>query len=329
MMSNVSEVKRHNESRASFELYFVISKAAKKSNKTTTTMEKKKLFVATDGTEFTDRGLYRKHEMETQYTFRDKQSTTLTKKPGSVQGQPFVIDNCHDCTLLVLDHCAQAQVDDVSNSKIFIGASSGSVFVRNCNNSTFTIACGQLRTRDCHNCTFNLYCKTEPVIETSSGMKFGPFNGAYPGHEGDLLDAGLDPSINKWHAVFDFNDPSPSRENWRYLSLEEQSKELWCPLGKAELCIPSTSKFVDDSRPATTVENYAIDDDDDYSFADQYEKLSEDEKEHAGTTLDKIKVLGHRAWTIISQTVCSVQEFCLGLIFSGMQPLNKMLSSGK
>lgn len=313
-----------------FELYFVISKATKKSNKTTTKAmkKKKKLFVATDGTEFTDRGLYRKHEMETQYTFRDKQSTTLTKKPGSVQGQPFVIDNCHDCTLLVLDHCAQAQIDDVSNSKIFIGASSGSVFVRNCNNSTFTIACGQLRTRDCHNCTFNLYCKTEPVIETSSGMKFGPFNGAYPGHEGDLLDAGLDPSINKWHAVFDFNDSSPSRENWRYLSLEEQSKEqLWCPLGKAELCIPSTSKFVDDLRPTTTVENYAIDDD--YSFADQYEKLSEDEKEHAGTTLDKIKVLGHRAWTIISQTVCSVQEFCLGLIFSGMQPLNKMLSSGK
>ena len=173
-------------------------------------MPKKELFVATDGTEFTDRGLYRKHEMETQYTFRDKQSTILTKKPGSVQGQPFVIDNCHDCTLLVLDHCAQAQIDDVSNSKIFIGASSGSVFVRNCNNSTFTIACGQLRTRDCHHCTFNLFCKTEPVIETSSGMKFGPFNGAYPGHKGDLLDADLDPSINKWHAVFDFNDPTSS-----------------------------------------------------------------------------------------------------------------------
>ena len=103
---------------------------------------------------------------------------------------------------------------------------------------------------------------------------------------------------------------------------------MWCPLGKAELCIPSgTSKFVDDSRPDTTVENYAIDDD--YSFADQYEKLSTGEKEQTGTTLDKIKVLGHRAWTIISQTVCSVQEFCLGLIFSGLQPLNKMLSSGK
>lgn len=31
-------------------------------------------FVSTDGSVFTDRGLYRKHEMETQYTFRDKKS---------------------------------------------------------------------------------------------------------------------------------------------------------------------------------------------------------------------------------------------------------------
>lgn len=138
------------------------------------------------------------------------------KKPGSVQGQPFVIDNCNDCTLLVLDHCAQAQIDNVSNSKIFIGASADSVFVRNCSDCTFTVACGQLRTRDCQNCTFNLYCKTEPVIETSLNMKFGPFNGVYPGHRGDLLDAGLEKDVSdcnddKWQNVFDFLMIRPRR----------------------------------------------------------------------------------------------------------------------
>lgn len=45
----------------------------------------------------------------------------------------------------------------------------------------FTIAGKQLRTRDCHRCTIFLYSKTDPVIETSSWLKFAPFNGAYPG----------------------------------------------------------------------------------------------------------------------------------------------------
>ena len=34
-------------------------------------------FTATDGTVFTDRTQWRKHEMETQYTFRDRKGETL------------------------------------------------------------------------------------------------------------------------------------------------------------------------------------------------------------------------------------------------------------
>ncbi len=281
-------------------------------------------FIASDGTSFTDRALYRKYEMETQYTFRDKQSATLVKQPGSILGQPFVIDNCQSSEILLLDYCDQVQIDDVRDSKVFIGASSGSVFVRNCKNCTFTVACGQLRTRDCGNVTFNLYCKTEPVIETSTDMRFGPFNGAYPGHEKDMLLADLDPSINKWQSVYDFNDPSETGENWRLLEPEEQDN-LWCPLGKADCCI----------RKLDVV---SVSEEEGYS-ADKYECIG-DIKEATKPTTDgnedestgpfhQIKVFGCRAWTIISQTVCSVQAFCLGLIFSGLQLPNKMISSGR
>lgn len=64
-----------------------------------------------------------------------------------------------------------------------MGACCSSVFVRNCSNCTFTVACKQLRTRDCVDCTFYLYSMTEPVIETSTRMFFAPFNGGYPGQE--------------------------------------------------------------------------------------------------------------------------------------------------
>ena len=96
-----------------------------------------------------------------------------------------------------LDHSDQVQVDVLKNCQVFIGPSCESVFIRDCEGAllllhrrlligrvtdcVFTVACKQLRTRDCHRCTIFLYSKTEPVIETSSGLKFGPFNGAYPG----------------------------------------------------------------------------------------------------------------------------------------------------
>ena len=259
------------------------------------------------------------------------------KKPGSVQGQPFVIDNCNDCTLLVLDHCAQAQIDNVSDSKIFIGASSDSVFVRNCSNSTFTVACGQLRTRDCQNCTFNLYCKTEPVIETSSYMKFGPFNGAYPGHRGNLLDAGLegDESIidDKWQNVFDFNDPSKTGEkNWRLLRPDEH-QGLWCPLGKAELCIISSSSdaVAAEQQKLAAEERKAVVDDYSFEKPQIYTPFAkeEDQKKEDAAFHYKIKAIVCGGWNIMWTALCSVQEFCLGLFFSACQPINKMLASGE
>jgi len=77
--------------------------------------------------------------------------------------------------------------------RVFIAACVDSVFVRNCTGCVFTVACKQLRTRDCEDCEFRLYCKTEPIIETSHGMAFAPFNGAYVGHAEVILGSTVDP----------------------------------------------------------------------------------------------------------------------------------------
>ena len=128
-------------------------------------------FMASDGTAFTDKRAYRKYEMETRYTLRNVVGEQRMKNIGDVEGQPFDIIGCKDSELLVFDYCDQVQIDDSSNCKVLIGASSESVFVRNCRDCTFTVACKQLRTRDCSRCTFYLYCKTEPIIETSLQMR--------------------------------------------------------------------------------------------------------------------------------------------------------------
>ncbi|KAL3790682.1 hypothetical protein HJC23_009782 [Cyclotella cryptica] len=283
----------------------------------------KNQYVASDGTVFTDRSLYRKHEMETQYTFRGKENATLTKKPGSVKGQPFDIIDCKNCSILVLDHCDQVQIDDVVDSTIFIGASSGSVFIRNCRNCSFTIACKQLRTRDSMDCTLNLYCMTDPAIETSTGIRFAPFNGAYEGHFKALVDAGLDLSINKWSAVFDFNDPSETQENWCIVT-EDEREPLWCPLGPADCCMADGSSA---RRLFVTPANCnVIEDGENMSDSTDTDKTEAEQSNLGEGNTNRIILFGQRLWGIMSYSISSISAFCLGFILSGFKTSQSLLT---
>lgn len=49
-----------------------------------------------------------------------------------------------------------------------------------------------------------LYSHTEPVIESSSNIKFHPFNHFYPRLSEHLFNANLSPWNNNWSDVFDF-----------------------------------------------------------------------------------------------------------------------------
>ncbi|OQS02296.1 hypothetical protein THRCLA_05318 [Thraustotheca clavata] len=173
------------------------------------------VFTASDGTEFEDRDAWRQYEFETNYTFKGKKEETLMKLPGQIQGQPFDLADLDNCQVLLLDHCDQVQVDNLVNCRVFIGPSSNSVFIRNCTNCVFTVACKQLRTRDCSQCHIFLYSLTDPIIETSNQMIFAPFNGAYHGLRQHFTNAGLEPENNHWAQVYDFNDPDKTGENWR------------------------------------------------------------------------------------------------------------------
>lgn len=247
--------------------------------------------------------------METQYTFRGKENATLTKLPGSVQGKPFVVSDCRRSTILILDNCECIQIDHVSDSKIFIGASSGSVFLRNCTNCTVTLACKQFRTRDCKECVVNLYCMSQPIIETSTGMQFSPFNGAYPGHINALTAAGLDVTTDKWSQVYDFNDPSNSGENWSVIGDDQVA--LWCPLGEAECCFPGCNA----SRRL---------------FGDEEVNSDEDTKFSATVAVDegpnRFVQLGQRLWNIMSHSISVASAFCLGFILNSIDSGRRLLT---
>jgi uncharacterized ferredoxin-like protein len=60
-----------------------------------------------------------------------------------------------------MDHCAQVQMDQLKNCRVFIGACPSSIFIRDCQNCVFYTSCQQLRLRDVVNSDFYIYSMAE------------------------------------------------------------------------------------------------------------------------------------------------------------------------
>ena len=58
---------------------------------------------------------------------------------------------------MLLDFSEQVQIDELNDTKVFIAASSETVFIRNCSNCVFAVACKQFRMRDCKSCSIYLF----------------------------------------------------------------------------------------------------------------------------------------------------------------------------
>jgi hypothetical protein len=67
-------------------------------------------------------------------------------------------------------------IDDCINCKIIIGPCDGSIFIRTSKNCQISVITKQLRFRECHEMKIFAYCPSDPVVESSSLISFGPYN---------------------------------------------------------------------------------------------------------------------------------------------------------
>ena len=162
-------------------------------------------FTAPDGTGFYKSGPYRKYMFATYYSFSNKENELLCKKSGDIDGQAFNLSRLTSCEVQLLDHSDQVLADYLKDCRIFIGPSAGSVFLRNCENCSITVAAKQLRTRDCKNCRFYVYSKTEPVIEMTENVEIRRFNGLYEGMDQHFKAANLSRNVDNWDKIHDFS----------------------------------------------------------------------------------------------------------------------------
>nr|XP_006135894.2 protein XRP2 [Pelodiscus sinensis] len=151
------------------------------------------------------------------YMFSGLKDETVGRLPGKVAGQQFVIQECENCNIYIFDHSATITIDDCTNCRIFLGPVKGSVFFRDCKDCKCVVACQQFRTRDCRKLEVFLCCATQPIIESSTGMKFGCFQYYYPELALQFKDAGLSVFNNTWSNIHDFT-PVSGETNWSLLS---------------------------------------------------------------------------------------------------------------
>ena len=147
------------------------------------------------------------------YTIADQEGVVCGRKPGTVNGQQFIIENCKNSSIYIYDHSAMVTIDKCEDCVIFLGPIKGSVFLRNCKNLKCAIACQQFRSRDCQKIETFLYCQTQPIIESSTGMKFSCFQYYYPELAGQFQSSGLSVYNNTWSTIHDFT-PVEQSDNW-------------------------------------------------------------------------------------------------------------------
>ncbi|KAG8257383.1 Protein Xrp2 [Homalodisca vitripennis] len=147
------------------------------------------------------------------FTVENTENTEVWKLPRSINGQQFVIRNCKNASIYLLDHINTLTIDDCSDCKFIIGPVKGSVFLRDCNDCTCLVACGQYRMRDCHNVNVFLCCPTQPIIESSRRIHFGCYQLYYDQLEEQFRSAELSVFNNNWSNVHDFT-PTHGDTNW-------------------------------------------------------------------------------------------------------------------
>lgn len=176
--------------------------------------------------------------------FKSREGETLIKRPGDINGIDFMIKDLKNCTVFLLDRTAQIQVDRCENTTFYIGPIKASIFVRSSKNCKFTVACSQFRCRELHGAELYLYTPNDPIIESSSGLKFAPFNFKYGllhahAQAADLLGEFVDDEgvtqkkMNKWGQIFDFTVSAQDSNfslidvaTWKIIKYEEVVQEL-------------------------------------------------------------------------------------------------------
>ena len=154
--------------------------------------------------------------------FVKRENEVLFKYPGDLQGKQFKLENNKWCEIYIKDNNAGGFCDKWEDCIIFWGPSTSSVFIRDCKNCRFVIIWQQLRLRDCHNCEIMLFSQTDPILESSSNIKYWWNNFSYPELQEQMDKWKISIWNNTWTDQYDFTANS-NKTNFQLIDEEAEN----------------------------------------------------------------------------------------------------------
>jgi len=143
---------------------------------------------------------------------------------GDVLERDVSVDNLVDCVIKIFGVPSTVHVTNMTNVTFLCGPVQTSVFIENCRNCTFVLACQQLRTHSTTDSKFYLKVTSKGIIEDCKAVQFAPFALDYPDLDAHMTKSGLDRNVNNWDKIDDFNWLYSGKQspNWSILPLENR-----------------------------------------------------------------------------------------------------------
>ncbi|KAL1398521.1 hypothetical protein pipiens_008890 [Culex pipiens pipiens] len=157
------------------------------------------------------------------WTFTNRKNELIELPREKIDDQTITGSNLTNCVIRLEGHSGSLQFSKLDNCLVICGPTARSIFLDDCHNCKFVVACQQLRCHRSRNCDLYLKVTSRAIIEDCAQIQVAEYNGTYPELDGDLLKSGLDPTVNNWNILDDFNwlstdKPSP---NWSILEHEQ------------------------------------------------------------------------------------------------------------
>lgn len=157
------------------------------------------------------------------WTFATRKNELIELPRAKVDDQTITGSDLTNCIIRLEGHSGSLQFAKLENCLVICGPTARSIFLDDCSNCKFVVACQQLRCHRSRNCDLYLKVTSRAIIEDCAQIQVAEYNGSYADLEDDLVKSGLDATVNNWNVLDDFNwlstdKPSP---NWSILAQDQ------------------------------------------------------------------------------------------------------------
>ncbi|XP_058817583.1 tubulin-specific chaperone C [Topomyia yanbarensis] len=157
------------------------------------------------------------------WTFSEKRNECIKLPRSAINDQNITASDLCNCIVRLEGHSGSLQFSKLKNCLVFCGPTSRSIFLDDCVNCKFVVACQQLRCHRSRDCDLYLKVTSRAIIEDCSQIQVAEYNLSYDGLGDDLVKSGLDESANNWNELDDFDWLATDKQspNWSILSADQ------------------------------------------------------------------------------------------------------------